>query len=307
MQDRDWEFLKNREEDRSFISSAFSWVGSVTPRIMPRVLAALVYSIAVKIAFYLDPRIGLEIAPFEYSGAALGMLLVFRLNAGHDRWWEARKLWGGIVNQSRNLALGAWAYGKGDEWKHLFLRWVAVYPHVMCSSLRGERDPSRFSRLVGQEEAEQIVRFNHMPSYVAGRLMFLLKIATHKEGITGFEFLSMEDQRGELINHIGACERILRTPMPVVIAIEARRFILAFLALLPFALAPEVGWLTPLVTVLVAHPLFCLDQIGIELQNPFHQSNLSHLPIDEICERIEANVLEYGNQMALPKTLSEIG
>lgn len=297
MQTLDLEFLKNREEDRSFVHSAFAWVGSVSPRVMPRVITTFLYAVLVKTAFYLDPRIGLEIAPFEYSGAALGMLLVFRLNAGHDRWWEARKIWGGIVNQSRNLALQGWNFTSADPaWKQELLHWIGVFPHVMCASLRGERSPQKFARLIGHEEAERLVQSNHMPSYVSGHIMRMLKSAMDAGKITGFEFLAMEDQRSMLIDHIGACERILRTPMPLVIAIEARRFIMAFLALLPFALAPEVGWLTPMVTVLVAYPLFCLDQIGIELQNPFHRNNLSHLPINEVCERVEANILEYESQ-----------
>ncbi len=297
MPNRDLEYLKNREEDRSFVQSAFSWVASVSPRIMPRVLMAFTYSVLVKLAFFIEPKIGLEIAPFEYSGVALGMLLVFRLNAGHDRWWEARKLWGGIVNQSRNLGLQCWAYSKADlEWKKQFLRWLILFPHVARCSLRGQRDPEKFGRLVGAVEARKLVEANHMPSYVSRHLMNLLKSASDAGTISGYEFLSMEKERSLLIDYVGACERILRTPMPLVIAIEARRFILAFLALLPFALAPEVGWLTPLVTVLVAHPLFCLDQIGIELQNPFHQENLSHLPIGEICDRLEANLFEYETQ-----------
>jgi putative membrane protein len=79
--------------------------------------------------------------------------------------------------------------------------------------------------------------------------------------------------------------------MPVVFAIKARRFILVFLVLLPMALVERIGWGTPFVTGLVAYALFSLDQIGVELQNPFTKKNLSHLPLDEICETIESNVL----------------
>lgn len=79
--------------------------------------------------------------------------------------------------------------------------------------------------------------------------------------------------------------------MPFVLAIKTRRFILLFLLLLPLALIERVDWLTPLVVALAAYPLFSLDEIGAELQNPFSPRNLSHLPLVGICNTIEGNVL----------------
>jgi putative membrane protein len=68
-------------------------------------------------------RIALAIAPFEFAGAALGLLLILRANAGYDRWGEARIVWGGIVNQSRNLVIGAMAYGPNNsEWREKIVR-----------------------------------------------------------------------------------------------------------------------------------------------------------------------------------------
>ena len=91
---------------------------------------------------------------------------------------------------------------------------------------------------------------------------------------------------------IGGCERIRKTPLPRAYAINIRRFIFLFLATLPFALLNRVGnWLTAPVTVLVAYPILALDQIGVELQNPFDTRNLGHLPLDAICETIERNLL----------------
>ncbi|MDZ4834799.1 MAG: bestrophin family ion channel [Candidatus Melainabacteria bacterium] len=90
-----------------------------------------------------------------------------------------------------------------------------------------------------------------------------------------------------------ACERILKTPLPLAYSIKIRRFIAIFLITLPLALIHEVGnnWLVPVLTMLVAYPLYSLDQLGVELQNPFNKSNLSHLPLDDICSNIERNVM----------------
>jgi putative membrane protein len=108
-----------------------------------------------------------------------------------------------------------------------------------------------------------------------------------------FAFLQLDRERAQLIDHIGACERILKTPLPLVYAIKIRRFIVLFLVSLPFALLHRVenDWLVPLVTMLVAYPLVSLDRIGVELQNPFATSQLSHLPLSDISSAIEQNVI----------------
>ena len=96
--------MTNQAEHHNFMRVALAWQGSVTPRILLGVVLCSVYTFTV---FYIDahyyklPRFA--VTPFEYTGAILGLVLVFRTNAGHERWWEARKLWGAITNQIRNM------------------------------------------------------------------------------------------------------------------------------------------------------------------------------------------------------------
>lgn len=289
------------ETERDFWQEAIALQGSVTPRILPYVLGFGVYACAVcGAAWWIEQnwqkRIGLEVAPYEVAGAGavLGVLLVFRTNAGYERWWEARKLWGGIVNQSRNLAISALSYGPVDDgWKDRLVRWAATFPHVARASLRGEPVPPEAVALVGQTNAEQIAAAAHRPSYVARRLGALLHDAREKHQLDGFAFLQLDKERATLIDHIGACERILKTPLAKVYSIKIRRFIALFLLTLPFALLYRTNsdWLVPVITMLVAYPLISLDQIGIELQNPFKASNLSHLPLEDISKTIEGNLL----------------
>ena len=79
--------------------------------------------------------------------------------------------------------------------------------------------------------------------------------------------------------------------MPLVYVIKVRRFILIYLLLLPFSLIDEAQVMSPFIAVLVAYPLLSLDRIGLELQNPFAVRNLSHLPLDSICNTIKNNAL----------------
>jgi putative membrane protein len=160
----------------------------------------------------------------------------------------------------------------------------------MRQSLRGETHVEEATKLVGEDEARLISNAQHMPTFVGFRIAHLLK-QLRSSGLDTFAFQSAELSRAQLIDAIGACERIRNTRMPLVLAIKTRRFILLFLTLLPFALAERLGLLTPLVAALAAYPLFSLDEIGAELQNPFSPRNLSHLPLDQICKNIERNVL----------------
>lgn len=106
-----------------------------------------------------------------------------------------------------------------------------------------------------------------------------------------FAFHQAEKHRAQLIDHIGGCERILRTPLPIVYSIKIRRFLVLFLLVLPFALTPKVAWLTPLLTMFVAYPLLALDQIGHDLQNPFASGTVSPLPLVDVCATIERSLL----------------
>jgi putative membrane protein len=261
-------------------------------------LQSLVFVLIAVIVCFLEwvtvPTIGIEIGPFEWGGAALSLLLVFRTNAGYERWWEARKLWGGIVNQSRNLATAALVYGPRDPiWQDRCVRWVASFSHAARSVLREERDMSRIATLLDSETASRIAAAGHPAVFVAAELANRLRFAADL-GMDRFAFLQADKERAALVDHLGGCERILRTPMPRAYAITLRQFIVIFLTALPFALIQrmEYMFLTPVVTLLVALPLLALDSIGAELQNPFSTQNMNHLPLDDICANIEKNLLD---------------
>lgn len=278
----------------SFWRDAVGWREAATLRVLPHILIFGAYATLVwliRYAFGLE--IHVAITPYEVVGAVLALLLVLRTNAGNERWWEARKLWGGIVNQSRNLAVAALTYGPSERrWREEVVRWTAGFPHVARHSLRGEREAAEIASLLGDTAAERVTAADHMPSQVAREIARLLRGATDAGTMDRFAFIQADRERALLIDHIGGCERILKTPLPRTYSIKIRRFMLLFLLALPFGLLSRVGELTPFVTMLVAYPLLALDRIGEELQNPFATDRLSHLPLSEICETIRRNLLD---------------
>lgn len=293
----------NKEESPDFLRSALMWRGSVTPRIMPSLLLLTCYcGLIVALDQYWRPLPYLDVTPFEYTGVVLGLVLVFRTNAGHERWWEARKLWGGIVNQSRNIVIEALNYSQipdsGPEqrlWRTDIVKWTVTFSFAAKESLRNGKSFDNLTELLSKQELEELKSAVHMPMFVANKIASLLQQARARNYIDGFAFMGLEGQRILLIDYLGGCERILKTPMPLVYAIKARRFILTFLLLLPFSLIENLGFSAVFIFLLIAYPLLSLDRIGIELQNPFATKNLSHLPLHTICDGIKLHCLAFRN------------
>ena len=287
--------------------------GSVAPRVILDVLGFGVFTVVMVFAIQsleklLGKSLSVPVGPFESAGAVLGFLLVLRVNSGYSRWWEARVLWGGIVNQSRNLAISGLVYGpRNIRWRSRFVRWIAVFPHVCRRSLREQRNFPELERLLSDESQDWIRKAEHMPNAVTSEIAMLL-FEARILGMDGFAFQKCEEQRSRLMDHVGGCERILKTPLARSGAIQVRQFIFLLLASLPIGLMQAFEndsakltsvsynttqiWIIPLYVMLLAYPLLSLDRIGMELQNPFSTQRVDFLPLDSICTAIERNVLE---------------
>lgn len=279
--------------DNHFWREMFALRGSVTPYVFRRavvfgIFALLVYVIDV----FLEIKLSVDLGAYEVVGAVLGLLLVFRTNAGYDRWYEGRKLWGGIVNDTRNLAITSLAHGPDDRaWRETVVRWIACFPHVVRASLRGESLPAEVRSLIGSQGAGELAQAENRPLFVALKIGELMRQACEDYGMDPLAFLKADTEREKLIDHYGACERILKTPVPWAYSVNVRRAIFLYMVAVPFAMIDRIGWLTPLATIVIGYPILALDQLGIELQNPFALKNLNHLPLDEISAKIESNLL----------------
>lgn len=295
--------LQNQPEYSSFLKSALALKGSVTPKVMKKVGLIVIYTCFVSYLCYLFPAAALPVGPFEYGGLIMGLILVFRINAGHDRWWEARKLWGNIVNQSRNLVIILLNYtnNEAQEWRLKTTNMISALPYLMKDNLREQTNLKYLSHLIKIDDIKELNESTHRPIKLASMLANELQIARNLHDLDSFAFLRAQEQIERLVDAQGACERILKTPMPFVMAVKSRRFILFFLLMLPFALAQVSLLISPVIAGIVSYALFSLDQIGVELQNPFSEQNLSHLPLDNICKTIHDNVNDIRRHMMTKK------
>ncbi len=279
----------------NFWSHVFDWDGSGQHPVSRPVLAFGLFALVVWLIDHYTPadfNLGIEVAPYEFAGAILGSLLVLRTNSGLERWWEGRKLWGGITNQSRNLGVIVLANGPDDpRWRREAIGWIASFGHVCRRRLRNQRTLTELVDLIGPDNAATISRAEHMPTAVSLRIASLLREARDSGQFDPFAFVKAEEQRALLIDHLGACERILKTPLATAYVVLIRRFIVLFLITLPFALLHRIEWQTPLVTMLAAYPILALDHIADDLQHPFSTRSINHLPLNDITTTIEANLL----------------
>ncbi|MBL8684734.1 MAG: hypothetical protein JNK05_36495 [Myxococcales bacterium] len=272
----------------SFWAEVFSLSGSATIRVLPRAMIFVFIALLATILRRYMPWVSISADVMEAPGLVLGLLLVFRTAAGYDRWWEARKLWGGIINQSRNIVVSSLAFGPANHgWRGKLVFWVIAHAQATRHVLRGERSMPELDRLLKSRSLEPIPTDAHLPTYASSKIAALLHTACLDHQTDRFVFAQIDRERATLMEHVGGCERIAATPIPRVYSVTIRRFVFLYLAALSLSLVGEAGFSSMIYTFFIAYPILTLEQIGAELQNPFVVRSLSHIEIDEVCAALE--------------------
>jgi putative membrane protein len=219
-------------------------------------------------------------------GLALGLLIVFHNNCAYDRYWEGRKLWGSLVNTSRNLARGATAFvGRSGDLANL----VAAYALTLKQLLRDDTDLSEVKDLVPPDLFEQAVASANPPNFLALHMSKWIADRQAEGKIDSITAQSLEAMVCGLLDHQGGCERILRTPIPFVYAVLIRQMLLIYLVTLPFALAADLGWAAIPTVAVVAYGMIGIEEAGNELEDPFG-TDPNDLPLEAICATIGRDV-----------------
>ncbi len=225
-------------------------------------------------------------------GFALSLLLVFRTNTAYDRWWEGRKLWGSLVNTSRNLAIKLHALlpVEDEENRNFFRNAIPMYASVLKDHLQSE-----YTRY-GLDEAEhpelkQIDNTKHAPNQVAA-LMNSRLMGLHRQGaISGEQLLYINDNLNAFTDICGACERIKNTPIPYSYSAFIKKFIFIYVMTLPFGFVFTLGYLVVPVVAIVFYVLASLELIAEEIEDPFG-NDMNDLPMDRLAMNIRKHVSE---------------
>jgi len=250
----------------------------------------------------------LAIPPLSHTlvGTALGLLLVFRTNASYDRFWEGRKLWGGIVNETRNLIRGATEqFGTDREGLFELTRWTAIFPFAVASFLRGEGGIGPLATQLSAQEVASVTPTQHAALAVASRMTAVLNRARREGRFSDIVYVGLDQNIQQLVDYLGACERILTTPLPFAYVVHLRRALVIYCFTLPFALVSSYGWYTILDVILIAYLLFGIEEIGVEIDRPFGTDD-NDLPLEDICETIHLNLYAItGIEQSPPKTMPD--
>jgi ion channel-forming bestrophin family protein len=273
----------------------FDIKGSMVRQIFARVLTCMAWAVAVVtvyelIDYFWDVKVGIPSTAHALIGVALGLLLVFRTNSSYDRFWEARKLWGGIVNETRNLARAAvTVLPDSPDIVRGIIFWTMAFPHASMHLLRGGVGigPS-FSQLPPAQVAETL-KANHIPLAVAQRISTELNAARQQGLISDYVQMTLDQNVQLLIDYLGGCERIRKTPMPFSYMVHLRRAIIIYCFTLPFALLDSYGWWTILVVLLVSYLMYGIEEIGVEIEDPFGRDD-NDLPLERFCATIDENL-----------------
>jgi putative membrane protein len=231
---------------------------------------------------------------FTVFGIALSLFLGFRNNAAYDRWWEARKLWGGLLADLRALAREVEVFVPDPALRQGLLRQALAFIHLHRANLR---------RLTGDAEvlarAPELAGHPHPPCGALDLMAADLAAARSVGRIDGFGARSLTGRLASIALQQAGCERIAVTPLPYVYSLLIYRTTYLYCLLLPLALIQPAGWLTPVFVGIVAYVFLGLAEVTEELSHPFG-TTLNALPLDAICRAAEISLAPHLGEAAPP-------
>jgi len=205
-------------------------------------------------------------------GFAISMLLVFRTNTAYDRWWEGRKLWGSLVNNSRNLAMKLEVTLTPDAIteRAFFRKIIPAYAFALHNHLHKEQ--TRVELFESEEHKDlfpEIDHAKHIPNQVA-LLMYRQVQQLHTTNkISGEQLLYLNAEMQSFTDICGACERIKNTPIPFSYSVFIKKFIFFYIMTLPFGYVFQLGFYVIPVVAFVFYVLASLELIAEEIEDPF--------------------------------------
>ncbi len=272
----------------------FAWRGSVLPVIWPSLLVLALWGFAV---IAIDRQVAalqqIDSASFTVFGIALSLFLGFRNNAAWDRWWEGRKLWGGLVADLRSLAREADLWLEDPDRAEV-IRLGLAFLHLHRIALRKTApDATALTHLqaAGLEAGP--------PGQALNRIVDILAAARREGRIDALAARTFGERLASIALAQAGAERIALTPLPYVYSLLIYRTAYLFCLFLPLALIGPAGWLTPFFVVIVGYVFLGLAEVTEELAQPFG-STPNSLPLDAICRMVEASLAPHLGQVPAP-------
>jgi putative membrane protein len=283
---------------KNWIHFIFSLHKSDTIRILWKeliyiaILTALITFIEIHF-FGSNPRLKNLTAVYSLLGFVISLLLVFRTNTAYDRWWEGRKLWGSVVNDSRNLATILSTLELNETERKRFSQLLMLFSSSMKSHLRGEK-------ITDLNAFQEVASADNQPLFCAKQAQSELHRLLKDERIDTVQWMHLNKLIANLVDSLGACERIKNTPIPYSYSLFFKKFIFIYVVTMPLAFVEPFGYWSVLISTFVFYALVSMEILAEEIEDPFGTDE-NDLPLDDICARIAQNVSDVLTPAEQPK------
>ncbi len=284
----------------------FVWRGSVLRDIAPQLLAttALAAVVTALHGHLFQWKIPLNFVPFSLIGLTLAIFLGFRNGTSYARYWEARTLWGTVLNEARSVVRQALTLTDQRSSVPLLTGRVIAFVHALRHQLR-RTDPSRdFERLLCSDDCARLDPIRYKPAMLLLMMGEWLRDQRLTGQIAPVLVPAMEAPLGRLTDALGGCERIASTPIPFTYAVIIHRTIYLYCVLLPFGLVDAIGSMTPVIVAFIAYTFFALEALGDEIEEPFGVAP-NDLALDAMSGMIEATLREMTGEPIPMQPLSD--
>lgn len=255
-------------------------------------LILLAYDTAITVLFMFGLHwVGIEDLPLPLLGSAIALIVAFRNNAAYNRWWEARGLWGLVVNNSRSLARELLTMTDDTILQRCLVRLQIAYALSLRCSLLQLAPWEAIDKYLAPDIAAGLRSAANVPTAIQNAIGLQLVEAWRSGTIDSVRLAALDRTMTDLANAQGGLERIKKTPMPRQYDHFPRIFVGIYCLLLPIGLVPSLGYMTPVGSTVIGFMFLALDKIGRDLEDPF-DGDLHDIPMEAITRTIEIDLLQ---------------
>jgi len=296
-------------------------------RVLGYVKHEIAFSLIISFIVWLLYRYAVSQVSLPFSiaailGSALAIFIAFRNNSAYGRWWEARTLWGGIVNSSRVLARLIITFtdshahqpnydsARSEAFKKQMIYACIAWVHALRLHLRRQEEWETLKPFLSEEDFQLVRQRENKPNFL--QLLMGRKIyqAMANGTLGGFDSFQMEGQLLALANHQGGCERIKNTPLLRQYDYFTRLFLYAFMLLLPFSLLADFSrmgadYLVIPVALIISFVFAILAKVGEVNEDPF-ENRITDVPLTALCNTIERDLKEMLGETILPEKVQPV-
>lgn len=223
---------------------------------------------------------------YSLLGFVISLLLVFRTNTAYDRWWEGRKIWGSMVNDSRNFVSKVSILDLSQETRKRISILVPLFSFSVKEHLRSNRVEGNM--LIGYEEKKSFIETDHQPLWVIKELRELIQGLKNQGKMDNIELNLLNQNLDRLVDSLGACERIRNTPIPFSYSLFIKKFIFIYVVTMPLAFVEIFGYYAVFISIFVFYALVSMELLAEEIEDPFGTDE-NDLPTDALCDTIRKN------------------